>query len=258
MRFNPYFSIAKRLMRLRKKPIRAQRLGAAWELFPSDWIDNRLFIDRPFEVTQLEFAATCIKDHQLEVFFDIGANIGLYSVLLPLRLPTLTKTHSFEPIKNTYARLRKNIELNQLQDKVQTYNFALGAKASRQNIVYDKKSSGTSSLNKNSNVYDKVDRLDTIEITIKTLDDEINDTGLRAFFKIDVEGHEAETLMGMQQMLLNNYCILQVELWPQHIEAITKQLANLDYEIFHQIDHDYYFRKTSSNNSQDKETPCAI
>jgi len=253
LRFNPYFSIAKRIMRLRKKPIRAQRLGAAWELFPSDWIDNRLFIGRPFETKQLEFAAKCIKDYQLKEFFDIGANIGLYSVLLPLRLPSLAKIHSFEPVKSTYERLQKNIQLNQLQDKVQAYNFALGAKASTQNIVYDKNSSGTSSLNKDSNLYDKQDRLDTIEITIKTLDDEINDTGLRAFFKIDVEGHEAETLMGMQQVLLNNYCILQIELWPQHIKTITKQLANRDYEIFHQIDHDYYFRKTSSNNSQNKE-----
>lgn len=235
-------------MRLRKKPIRAQRLGAVWELVPSDWIDNRLFIGRPFEVKQLEFAATCIKDHELEVFFDIGANMGLYSVLLSLRLPTLTKTHSFEPVKNTYHRLQKNIKLNRLQHKVRAYNFALGAKASKQKIVYDKNSSGTSSLNKSSNVYDKLDRLDTMEITIKTLDGEFNNTGLRAFFKIDVEGHEAETLMGMQQMLSNNYCVLQIELWPQHIKAITKQLTNIGYEVFHQIDHDYYFRKITSNN----------
>ena len=42
-------------MRLRSKPITARRQGANWELYPNDWIDNRLLIGRPFERTQIEF-----------------------------------------------------------------------------------------------------------------------------------------------------------------------------------------------------------
>ena len=80
--FNPYFSISKRLLRLRKKPIVARRMGAMWMLHPNDWIDNRMLIGRPFEREQLAFAQQCIKDNKLTHFFDCGANIGLYSVLL--------------------------------------------------------------------------------------------------------------------------------------------------------------------------------
>jgi hypothetical protein len=50
--FNPYFSIAKRLMRLRKKPMVVNRLGVFWLLYPNDWIDNRILIGRPFEREQ--------------------------------------------------------------------------------------------------------------------------------------------------------------------------------------------------------------
>jgi len=245
--FNPYFSIAKRLMRLRKQPIIVKRLGARWELHPSDWIDNRLVIGRPFERQQLAFCERLIKQQDCTIFFDIGANIGLYSVILGLRSPSLTQIHSFEPIETTYKRLVKNLNLNEFSAQVNPYHYALSDKTAERPILFSQSSSGTSTLHSTMKEMEKSDprrKFNTEQqIQTKTLDTEFSLSGERLFFKIDIEGHESAALTGMTNTLKNNNCILQIELWEQHHEAVKQQLANLDYGVFHQIDHDFYFQR---------------
>ena len=79
-------SLRKRLYRLRPTPLIAHRLGARWLLDPSNWIDNRILAGAPFEREQLALAKQLIAEHHIRTVIDIGANIGLYSVLLG-RLP---------------------------------------------------------------------------------------------------------------------------------------------------------------------------
>ncbi len=242
MGFNPYFSIAKRLLRLRKKPMLAHRLGANWELYPSDWIDNRLLIGRPFERTQLDFAQTCIDKYKIDTFFDCGANMGLYSVVLGTRLPELTHIHSFEPVDRTYARLVKNLSLNNLQDTAKAHNFGLGDVAGHFEIVIEENSSGTASLDPNVTKNPRRNFQLSQKIDIRTFDSQFQNTDVRAFFKIDVEGHEAAALRGMKNFLEQNICILQIELWDEHKDNVTAWLAKCNYELFHEIDNDFYFR----------------
>ena len=56
--------------------------------------------------------------------FDVGANIGLFTLFAKLRNPALV-VHAFEPIKATYDVLLRNIELHELTD-VHAHNVALG------------------------------------------------------------------------------------------------------------------------------------
>ena len=68
-----------------------------------DWIDNNL------------------KEH--DVLFDVGANIGLYS-LYAARLNPTCKVYSFEPESQNYASLCKNIALNSVTNVIPC-NFPL-------------------------------------------------------------------------------------------------------------------------------------
>lgn len=245
MKFHPHFSIAKRLLRLRKKPIIARRLGARWELYPRDWIDNRLLIGQPFERPQLAFAQECIRTYKLDTFFDCGANIGLYSILLGLRSSELKHIHSFEPVPPTHARLVKNIRLNELSDKVIAHPYGLGDAAGCFEILLETNSSGTASLDMNVKNHPRRNFHSSQEIEIRIFDSQFSQTNIRPFFKIDVEGFEAATLRGMEMMLKQNQCVLQVELWDEHKESVTNWLSERGYHIFHQIDGDYYFCRTS-------------
>lgn len=58
-----------------------------------------------------------------EVMFDIGANIGMYTVYASVMRDV--KVYAFEPEALNYAEVNKNIFLNDLHDKVLAYCLAL-------------------------------------------------------------------------------------------------------------------------------------
>jgi hypothetical protein len=62
-----------------------------------------------------------------EVLFDIGANIGLYSIYAA---KTGIKVLAFEPESQNYALLNKNVFLNRCADNVMCLNVALSDKDS--------------------------------------------------------------------------------------------------------------------------------
>jgi len=239
--FNPYFSIAKRLVRLRKKPIIVNRLGAKWKLYPNDWIDNRLLIGRPFEREQLAFAQNCIRDKGLSVFFDCGANFGLYSVLIGNNISELETIHAFEPVANTHKKLTTNLALNGLTPKATAHNYGLGAKAETLTIAFDASSSGTATLDVDEQKNPKRHFKGRQQVVILPFDQQFTQTDQRAYLKLDVEGHEAEALKGMEKYLANNKCILQIELWEKNRAQIESWLDKRGYTAFHNIHHDIYF-----------------
>ena len=242
---NPYFSISKRLLCLRKKPIVARRMGAMWMLHPNDWIDNRMLIGRPFEREQLAFAQQCIKDNNLTHFFDCGANIGLYSVLLGVQVPELKAIHAFEPVSKTWSRLVANLGLNNLLGKAKAHNYGLGQKTQTMIIAFDKTSSGTATLDQDEKNNPKRKFKDRHKVQIRTFDSQFDDVGLSAFFKLDMEGHESEALMGMETMLAGNDCYLQIELWEKNRQQVKDWLGERGYEVFHEIHHDIYFKRAA-------------
>lgn len=63
-----------------------------------------------------------------DVFFDIGANIGVYSIYAALRHPKV-KVVAFEPEYSNLHLFRDNIVENGLKDRIDVYAVALGDKA---------------------------------------------------------------------------------------------------------------------------------
>lgn len=60
-----------------------------------------------------------------DVFGDVGANIGSYTILASGHVGA--RTIAFEPIPETFYWLKKNIKLNQLEAKVHAFNIGLGS-----------------------------------------------------------------------------------------------------------------------------------
>jgi FkbM family methyltransferase len=143
-----------------------------------------------------------IKDYicDRDVFFDIGANIGVYS-LIANHLKKDLKIFSFEPEAQSYSELNNNIRLNKAEVQIQAFNIALS----------DKNSIGI--LNLSSDQPGKSDHQYTndscSEVTHQqgclslTVDSMINDYKLPYpnHIKIDVDGLEFEILNGAKSIL---------------------------------------------------------
>ncbi len=119
-----------------------------------------------------------------DLFVDIGANIGSYTILASKVCGA--NTVAIEPDPETVRSLRRNIEVNGLADKVRIVEAALGSKT------------GTTSFTIGRDTVNRVARQDDTNVRIlplKTLD-EVLDGEVPTLIKIDVEGYEGEVLRG--------------------------------------------------------------
>jgi FkbM family methyltransferase len=128
-----------------------------------------------------------------DLFIDIGANVGSYTLLASNEVGA--ETISIEPIPVTYKKLKENIWLNNLENKVKTLNIGLG---SEKGVLKFTKALDTINHVATEN------EPDTIDVQIEKFDGIIN-FQKPTLIKIDVEGFETEVLNGMGDALLNPY-----------------------------------------------------
>ena len=114
-------------------------------------------------------------------FFDIGANIGWYSIMVAKSNRNVL-VHSFEPIPKTYQSLVKNVDLNSLPN-ISTHNFGFSDKSGEFDFYYYPEGSGNAS---SANVTGRSDT-EVVKCKVKTLDEYINESNEQIdFIKCDV------------------------------------------------------------------------
>lgn len=145
-----------------------------------------------------------------DIFFDIGANIGFYSLL---GAHLAKEVHSFEPFPATFRGLvrnkRANITINNiaLLDTKGTFHMQEGANPGRNRIA----DAGAT------------------EVTATTLDAYCEEKGVwSTVMKIDVEGSELRMLSGAQQALRKAHTIV-IEVIEQR-ENIVRLLGTFGYK----------------------------
>jgi len=88
------------------------RFGLRYLLFPSDAVYESFLNDGYYERAEQDFCAGYVKPGMTA--FDIGASHGYYTLLFG-KLAGPERVHAFEPEEGNFARLRMNLELNDLQ-----------------------------------------------------------------------------------------------------------------------------------------------
>ena len=117
-----------------------------------------------------------------DLFFDIGANIGSYTILASGHCKA--KSIAFEPIKKTFETLEKNIDLNKLQELALAKNIGIGDVESILTF--------TNSLDTVNHVTTKSENARFVaEIPVYPADLFLKDYDCPTLVKIDVEGYEA-------------------------------------------------------------------
>lgn len=147
----------------------------------------------------LEFEDMLFMLHFLretDLFVDIGANVGVYTILASSEIGS--KVITIEPINITYNLLKQNILLNNVQEKVTSLNIGIGEKKDK---LYF--SSTHDTIN---HVLTDCDINSTIEseyVFVEKLDDILEDR-IPILIKIDVEGFETNVINGADKILSND------------------------------------------------------
>lgn len=155
------------------------------------------------EAKVLKYIQGRLKHKGMLVIFDVGANVGNYSVLLQEVFNQNAKIFSFEPSKATFNILNENTKQ---YANINQYNFGFGDKNASLTLFTNKEASGLASLFKRRLDHFNIDMNIKEDITIKTIDDFCNETnvGHINFLKLDIEGNELNALHGAKTMLSKN------------------------------------------------------
>ncbi|MGD1880438.1 MAG: FkbM family methyltransferase [Kiloniellaceae bacterium] len=162
-----------------------------------------------------------------DVFCDIGANIGLYSLMAAARVGATGQVYSFEPLAANFASLVENVRLNGYCGRMTPFSLALTDSSGLFPFHYLRLEAGSSG----SQLHEAVDDHETSFAPLVTemkygasLDDLVESGVMRApdFIKIDVDGNEARILRGMQRLLSgpNRPKVLSVEVNVREKDAL--------------------------------------
>jgi FkbM family methyltransferase len=144
------------------------------------------------EVTLHKIESILMNDN---VFFDLGANIGFYTVLGSKLVGKNGKVISFEPTPDTRKYLIKNILANDLHNVV-VEPLAISNKSGKAFFeVTD--NSECNSIVLDENVVSEMIEIDTISIDDYCIKNNINSIDL---IKMDIEGQEYNALLGMNNI----------------------------------------------------------
>jgi len=236
------WSAKKRLLRFGSTPRRVERLGAAWELDPKDWLDARLLIGQPFEAAQRARFAERMAVRRPSRLFDVGANFGLYGITAALASPDL-QVDAFEPVARTRAKLVRNISLNGLDDRVRVHAIALSDRPGEATIAIDPRSSGLSTLSASDEEAARRDFAEVETVPTAPLDSLFHLRGETIALKIDVEGHEPQTLAGAVRLLAENDGVAMVEARARNAAEVAAAFAEAGWSKTGAIEEETFFEK---------------
>ena len=186
----------------------------------TDFEQHRLdtfFTKEPETITWIE---KVIKPN--DILFDIGANIGVYSLYACAFFNKSIKVFSFEPVFNNFNKLCRNIILNNFEDNCSPYSIALGNQTKFDVInLASTKSGSASHIISDSPEFAKKDFTSKFKqgIFIITLDELINKHSFPCpnHIKIDVDGYEEHIINGAAEILKNN-----------KLKSILLEVADID------------------------------
>ena len=133
------------------------------------------------EMEEMAFVLHYLDEH--DTFYDIGANVGAYTILAGLHVGC--ETFSFEPHPVTFAHLKRNVALGHKESNVFLYNIGLSSEEGKIKFTSDQDTVNHVAL---------PDELNVIEVHVSRLDD-LN-ISQPSVIKIDVEGFELEVIKG--------------------------------------------------------------
>jgi FkbM family methyltransferase len=175
-----------------------------------------------------------------DVFVDVGANIGQYSLVAGRRVGDRGAVYSFEPHAANFLSLLRNVSLNNLGGVITPLGCALHEAAGHFRFNYRHWDAGTS-MSQLGLVRDAEDRsFAPVIVELKaafTLDELVATGTIRKpdHIKIDVDGNELLVLKGMRSLLTraDPPRTLQVEINSRYRQELFGFMAEVGFVQYH-------------------------
>lgn len=184
-------------------------------LNPSEHIQQQLFWYGYYERELGILMKKIVRTN--DVFLDIGANIGYFSLLVAAGWPS-SKVFSFEPVNKLFQQLNKNISINHFSN-ITPVNAAVGQINEEKEIFLSAPGNmGMSSFQQPENYSGKKEK-----VKVMAIDHWFKTSGLTNIdlIKLDVEGSELAALKGMNEVLQKQRPALVIEINPETLSMFS-------------------------------------
>ena len=168
-----------------------------------------------------------------DTVFDIGANIGAFSIPISKKIGHKGNLYCFEPQGLIFKILNNNLRKNKIKN-TKTFQNSIGKNNKKillRNIDYSKYGNfgGVSLVTSNHNEISTKE--DSIEFKSLKLDNFLK-IGKCDFIKVDVESMELDVLKGGKLFLAKYRPILWMENHPEKPNKLNKYLMNHNYNVY--------------------------
>jgi len=159
---------------------------------------TELFLHGKYESPVQEVVSSLLDKGN--VFFDIGANIGFFSILAARIVGPTGAVYAFEPVPENASLIEKNAHLNRL-DKIKVIKLAVASRTGKEELLLARYAGGA--VLKGFGI--PPDLSGSLTVETSTVDDFLLGQKVRPpdIVKIDVEGAELDVLHGMVDTLRN-------------------------------------------------------
>jgi FkbM family methyltransferase len=156
-------------------------------------------------------------------FLDIGANVGIFSIVVAAVLGR--RCHAFEPTPQMAEVIRITAEGHDLP--IAVHQLALSHYSGTATFYLSAKSDSSNSLNSRFRRH-----IGTLDVEVRKLDDQGCDSA--AVLKIDTESTEPDVLSGAREMIRDNRPLIICEALPGRTEtSLNEFLAEHRYTAYH-------------------------
>lgn len=188
------------------------------------------------------------------VFFDIGANVGFYSLSVAHHFKDI-EIHAFEPVPDTLLDFKKNISRNKLENKIILNELAVSDKNGSVYMTSDHHSSNY--------ITEAESPQCTLEVECITVDTYVEKHSIKKIdiIKIDVEGKELSVLKGAKHALKTFKPILLIELIEKDSLFLDRKCDNYNEVIAFLIELGYKYYIIDDMNQlihQNKIEPVSL
>jgi FkbM family methyltransferase len=162
-----------------------------------------------------------------DTVFDIGAQLGVYSLLGSASTGPTGKLHAFEPNARFAALLKRSLSVNGFTPFAQLHNVAVGAETGTAKLRFSWELAGGGHLN--DGLPPKPAGQEEQTCRLVALDDLFRDEAFTVdVIKMDVEGSEAKAVRGMRRLLARSPRVrIMFEFSPEMLAAHGSSAAEL-------------------------------
>jgi FkbM family methyltransferase len=171
--------------------------------------------------------AVCEHLHAGDVFYDVGANVGFFTVIAARRVGPFGRVAAFEPVPATVEALLRNLQLNGFDNVTVVPKAAAASSALAQFEVGETSTQSRLRTDGRGDLSQRVIEVETIPI------DELVERGdlePPSLVKIDVEGAELEAVRGMRRTIQRYRPVILCEMHGTNAE-FAALMRELGYDV---------------------------